>query len=151
MAAEIPKAGMVLEFGSASGRDADFLESLRVKVRRTDITQGFIDLQTRRGKKVEKLDILTGHYGGPYDGIFAMCVMLHVKPEATEVVLSKVADALKTGGVFLVSVREVADERATAWSRDEFSELLRKAHLEVIWDDRDFDGDQWIVFLAQKV
>jgi len=147
----LPEDGTVLEFGSASGRDADFIESLGLKVRRTDITQGFIDLQAKRGKIVDTLDILTGEYGGPYDGIFAMCVMLHVKAEATDAVLAKVAASLKRGGVFLVSVREVADERATAWSRDEFAERLQRAGLKVIWDERDFDGDQWIEFLAQKV
>lgn len=150
LVANVPSDGLILEFGSASGRDADFVESLGPKVRRTDITQGFIDLQTKRGKTVHHLDILTGDYGGPYDGIFAMCVMLHVKPEATDAVLTKIANALKPGGVFLVSVREVADERATAWSRDEFAERLENAGLKVIWDERDFDGDQWIEFLAQK-
>ena len=150
LVAEVPEDGVILEFGSASGRDADFVESLRRRVRRTDITPGFIEIQAKRGKDVESLDILTGEYGGPYDGIFAMCVMLHVRPEATDAVLVKVADALKPGGVFLVSVREVADDRATAWSRDAFAERLEGAGLAVIWDDRDNDGDQWIVFLARK-
>lgn len=150
LVAEVPEDGLILEFGSASGRDADFVESLGRRVRRTDITQGFIAIQATRGKTVESLDILTGDYGGPYDGIFAMCVMLHVRPEATDAVLAKIADALNPGGVFLVSVREVADERATAWSRDAFAGRLEAAGLAVIWDDRDNDGDQWIVFLARK-
>lgn len=150
LVAEVPRDGLILEFGSASGRDADFVESLHRKVRRTDITEGFIAIQAKRGRNVESLDILTGDYGGPYDGIFAMCVMLHVKPEATDAVLAKVADALKPDGVFLVSVREEADDRATAWSRDAFAERLEAAGLAVIWDDRDNDGDQWIVFLARK-
>ena len=150
LVAEVPPGGRILEFGSASGRDADFVEFLGRKVRRTDITPGFITIQAKRGRKVERLDILTGDYAGPYDGIFAMCVMLHVRPEATDAVLAKIADALDPGGVFLVSVREVGDERATAWSRDAFAERLEAAGLEVIWDDRDNDGDQWIVFLARK-
>ncbi len=151
LAKHVSIGGTILEFGSASGRDADFIESLGLSVRRTDITQGFINLQKKRGKKVDNLDILTGEYGGPYDGIFAMCVMLHVTPEATDAVLAKVAAALKPSGVFLVSVREEGDARATAWSRNEFVQRLERAGLTVIWDDRDFDGDQWIEFLAQKV
>jgi SAM-dependent methyltransferase len=150
MISNVPVDGLVLEIGSASGRDADFIESLGPKVRRTDITRGFIELQSKRGKQVDYLDILTSDYDGPYDAIFAMCVMLHVAPDATDTVLAKVADALKPNGVFLVSVREVGDAHSTAWSRDEFAQRLARANLEVIWDERDFDGDQWIEFLAKK-
>ncbi len=147
----VPRDGVILELGSATGRDADFVESLGPKVRRTDITRGFIDLQAKRGKQVDRLDLLTDDYGGPYDGVLAMCVLLHVAPEATDAVLVAIAEALKPAGVFLVSVREVGDERATAWSRDAFADRLERAGLHVVWDARDFDGDRWIEFLAQKI
>jgi SAM-dependent methyltransferase len=150
LVAKVPVDGLVLEIGSASGRDADFIESLGPRVRRTDVTRGFIELQAKRGKRVDYLDILTSDYGGPYDAVFAMCVMLHVAPDATDAVLAKIAAALRPRGVFLVSVREVGDEHATAWSRDEFAHRLATAGLDVIWDERDFDGDQWIELLAQK-
>lgn len=150
MIAKVPVDGLILEIGSASGRDADFVERRGHAVRRTDITRGFIELQANRGKHVDYLDILTSDYGGPYDAIFAMCVFLHVAPEATDAVLERIAAALKPRGVFLVSVREVGEGDVTAWSRDVFAARLTRAGLEVIWDERDFDGDQWIEFLAQR-
>jgi 2-polyprenyl-3-methyl-5-hydroxy-6-metoxy-1,4-benzoquinol methylase len=150
MIAKVPVDGTVLEIGSASGCDANFVERLGRRVRRTDITRGFIELQAKRGKLVDYLDILTSDYGGPYDAILAMCVMLHVAPEATDAVLANIAAALQPRGVFLVSVREVSEPGITAWSRDAFAARLAAAGLEVIWEERDFDGDQWIEFLAQK-
>src|SRR5687768_15027800 len=53
LVARVPADGLVLELGSGTGRDADFVESLGPRVRRTDVTRGFIDLQAKRGKQVE--------------------------------------------------------------------------------------------------
>lgn len=79
-----------------------------------------------------------------------MCVLLHVTREATDGVLEKIAAALTPGGALLASVREEADERATAWTRDEFAERLQRAGLSIMWEDHDDDGDKWLVFLARK-
>lgn len=147
-AARAPANGVVLELGSGTGRDADFVESLGVQVRRTDVTQGFIDLQRARGHVVERLDVLTDELGGPHDGVFAMCVMLHVAAEATDAVLRKAARASRPGGAFLVSVRAVGDAHATAWDRDELVARLDAVGFDVVWEARDFDGDLWLVFLA---
>ena len=150
LVARVPAGGRVLELGSGTGRDADFVESLGVQVRRTDVTQGFIDLQAARGHRVDRLDVLRDDLGGPYDGIFAMCVLLHVTAEATDLVLDKIAGALPPGGSVLVSVRAVGDAHVTAWDRDAFVARLDAAHLDVVWEAPDFDGDAWLVFLASK-
>jgi hypothetical protein len=119
-------------------------------VRRTDVTQGFIELQAERGSTVERLDVLRDDLGGPHAGVLAMCVLLHVTAEATPGVLQRIAAALDVGGHFLVSVRAEGDAEATAWSRDAFVTALDEAGLEVVWDDRDWDGDAWLVFLARR-
>lgn len=150
LAAVVPAGGVVLEIGSASGRDADYLGSLGVRVRRSDVTQAFIDLQAERGAQVERLDVLSDDLGGPHAGVLAMCVLLHVTAEATPGVLRRIAAALEPGGHFLVSVRAEGDAKATAWPRQAFAGMLREAALEVVWDDRDFDGDAWWVFLARR-
>src|SRR5215212_11677654 len=48
--AEAVPAGHALEIGSGPGWDADALEEAGLTVRRTDITQAFIDVQRVRGK-----------------------------------------------------------------------------------------------------
>lgn len=150
--------GTVLEIGSGPGRDADFLESLGVTVRRTDATQAFLDLQAQRGKHGELLDVRTDELGGPYDAVLAMCVLHHIERDLTDSVLGKIAGALRPDGGFLVSVREgtgetTGDYHRSLWSRAEFADRLAAAGLQVTWDthDRDSDGDPWSTFLARKV
>lgn len=43
--------GTVLEIGSGPGFDADYIETLGVRVDRTDVTRAFLDLQAARGKE----------------------------------------------------------------------------------------------------
>src|SRR6187455_3510440 len=67
--AEAVPAGHVLEIGSGPGWDADALEEAGLKVRRTDITQAFIDFQQSRGKQVDRLDAINDDLGGPHDAV----------------------------------------------------------------------------------
>ena len=90
MMRHVPAGGLEHEVGSGTGRDADFVESLGGKVRRTDATQAFLDLQAERGKKGERLNLLTDRLGGPYDAILAICVLIHVERAATDRVLRKI-------------------------------------------------------------
>ncbi|MCR6475755.1 class I SAM-dependent methyltransferase [Variovorax sp. ZS18.2.2] len=157
LAAAVQPGAAVLEVGSGTGRDADFLETLGLKVRRTDATRAFLELQMQRGKRAELLNILTDDFGGPCDAVLALCVLLHVERDLTDRVLHKVAGALRPGGAFLVSVRDetgaAGDRRnLTFWDRAGFAARLEAAGLRVDWDDRhtDEDGDTWLTFLAGK-
>jgi SAM-dependent methyltransferase len=149
--------GLVLEIGSGPGRDADFVESLGVAVRRTDPTRAFRDMQAARGKSVERLNLLHDPLGGPYDAILAMCVLIHIERGRTDRVLRKVRNALRPGGAFLVSVWEGTGESAgayhmTYWTRDALITRLEAVGLAVEWDSRrvDSDGDRCLTFLARR-
>lgn len=154
--------GTVLEVGSGPGWDADLVESLDVAVRRTDITEAFLEFQAQRGKRVEPLDLITDDLGGPYDAVMALCVLLHVDRALTDAVLQKVAAALRPGGAFLVSVREGDGElwelgelsgeyHVTLWDRVEFAARLAAAGLRVDWCKRNVhDEGPWLTFLARK-
>ena len=155
--ASVPPGGVVLEVGSGTGRDADYLESLGAAVRRTDAARSFAEIQAERGKRVALLDVVAQDLGGPYDAVLAMCVLMHVEPEQIDRVLGKVAGALRPGGGFLVSVREGHGESPgpaamAFWSRGEFAERLTAAGLTVVWDEQhvDCDGDAWLTFLARR-
>ena len=50
-------------------------------VRRTDITQAFIEVQRDRGKQVDRLDAINDDLGGPYDAVVALHVLQHVEPD----------------------------------------------------------------------
>ncbi|MEV6521704.1 methyltransferase domain-containing protein [Longispora sp. NPDC051575] len=154
--------GTVLEVGSGPGWDADFVESLGVAVRRTDATGAFRDIQTARGKQVGHLDLLADDLGGPYDAVLAMCVLIHIDRALTDLVLGKVAGALRPDGAFLVSVREGTGElwdsgeaagcHLVFWDRAGFAARLASAGFTVDWDDRHvYGGDEpWLTFLARR-
>jgi 2-polyprenyl-3-methyl-5-hydroxy-6-metoxy-1,4-benzoquinol methylase len=147
--------GSVLEVGSGTGRDADFIESHGARVRRTDATQAFLDLQAARGKQGELLDLLTDDLGGPYDAVLALAVLIHIPRQETRQVLDRIAAALRPGGAFLVSVREgegetTDDYHTVYWNRGHFAERLLASGLEVVWEAANVGrgGHHWLTFLA---
>jgi SAM-dependent methyltransferase len=157
LAAIVPPGGRALEIGSGPGRDADYLESLRVAVRRTDAARSFAEIQSERGKKVDIVDVVEHDLGAPYAAVAALCVLMHVGRDRIDGVLLKIAAALVPGGGFLVSVREGVGETPppaamTFWSRDDFAARLTTAGLKLEWDDLEVDsaGDAWLTFLARR-
>lgn len=101
----------VLEIGSGPGWDADALDEAGLRVRRTDITQAFIDFQAERDQHVDRLDVVADDLGGPYDGIVCLAVLQHVPKEQLPGVLARMSAALKAGGALLVAVRTGEGER----------------------------------------
>jgi 2-polyprenyl-3-methyl-5-hydroxy-6-metoxy-1,4-benzoquinol methylase len=154
----LPRGGLVLEIGSGTGRDADFIESLGAAVRRTDATQAFVDLMAQRGKKADLVNVMTDELGGgPYDGVLAMGVLIHVDREQVEPVLHKIHAALKPGGAFLVAMRkgegESNDEYHTVqWTGERFAALLVAVGLSVAWRTEWVgpNGNPWVTFLARR-
>jgi 2-polyprenyl-3-methyl-5-hydroxy-6-metoxy-1,4-benzoquinol methylase len=154
----LPMGGSVLEIGSGTGRDADFIESLGVLVRRTDVTRAFLDLMAERGKQADRLDVVTDELGGPYDGVLAMGVLIHVDRAQTDAVLRKIHAALKPGGAFLVAMRKGEGEtggnyHTVLWTADGFAARLAAAGLSLAWNAESLgrDGNEWVTFLARRV
>lgn len=150
-------SGQILEVGSGAGYDADFLESLGAKVRRTDATKRFLELQAARGKHGGLLDLITDDLGGPYDAVLALAVLIHVPRAQTDQVLAKIAGSLRPGGAFLVSMRngdgETSGEYHTVyWRRDDFAARIEAAGLVLIRDDFNLGrgSDEWNTFLAVR-
>lgn len=105
-------AGRVLEIGSGGGRDALALEARGISVRRTDVSQGFVDLLRGNGFEADLLDPLTDDLadprrpGAPYDGVWACACLIHVAREDLGAVLRRLAEATRAGGRLHASVRD---------------------------------------------
>lgn len=147
----------ILEIGSGPGRDADYLETLGVRVVRTDATRAFLELQAARGKHARLLNVITDTLGGPYDGVLAFCVLIHVGKDQVDQVLAKILASLRPGGAFLVSLRDgegetLGDYHTVYWRREEFVARLEATGFAVEWDElsTDCDGDDWLTFLARR-
>jgi 2-polyprenyl-3-methyl-5-hydroxy-6-metoxy-1,4-benzoquinol methylase len=154
----LPPGGSVLEIGSGPGRDADVVESLGAVVRRTDAAQAFVDLMAERGKQADLLNVITDDLGGPYDGVLAMAVLIHLGREHIDDVLRKIHAALRPGGALLVAMRKgdgetSGDYQTVYWSADRFAARLAAAGLSVEWnaDSIGPDGGEWVTFLAKRV
>ena len=161
--AEAVAAGHVLEIGSGPGWDADALEEAGLRVRRTDVTQAFIDLQLARGKHVEQLDAISDELGGPYDAVVALHVLQHVEPDDLPAVLTKIAAALRPKGRFLVSVPlgegagfEEGESGLPYYralrSEAEFVDALERAGLERGWSERSVRDEEsgWLCVMAVR-
>lgn len=160
--AETVPAGHALEIGSGPGWDADALEEAGMTVRRTDVTQAFIEFQRARGKEADRLDVINDDLGGPYDAVVTLHVLQHVEPDDLPAVLAKVAGALRPGGRFLVSVPL---GEGTGWevgktgnryyralrSEAEFIDALAQAGFQSEWTERPVRDEEsgWLCVLAQ--
>ncbi|WP_374999503.1 class I SAM-dependent methyltransferase [Aeromicrobium sp. CTD01-1L150] len=161
--AEAVPSGHALEVGSGPGWDADFLEEAGLTVRRTDLTEAFIELQRARGQEVGRLDVIHDDLGGPYDAVVTLHVLQHVEPHDLNAVLVKVAGALRPDGRFLVSVPlgagagwEVGGSGCryyrSLWSEAEFVTALAGAGLRSEWTQRSVpEGETgWLCVLARR-
>jgi hypothetical protein len=119
-AGALPPGGRVLEIGSAGGRDARALEDAGLSVRRTDVTEAFVELLRAEGHQADVLDPLTDDLddparpGTPYDGVWANASLLHVARADLPLVLRRLAAATVAGGLLRLTVKEGDGER---WSR----------------------------------
>ncbi len=106
LAGAVGPGGAVLEIGSGGGRDAVALEERGVRVRRTDVSSGFVERLREQGYAADVLDPLTDDLGGPYDGVWACACLLHVARTDLPAVLRRLAQATRVGGALAVSLKE---------------------------------------------
>ena len=106
LAGEVGAGGEVLEIGSGGGRDALALEERSVRVRRTDVSTGFVERLREQGHAADVLDPLSDDLGGPYDGVWACASLLHVARTDLPTVLRRLAAATRDDGVLVMSVKE---------------------------------------------
>jgi|HubBroStandDraft_4_1064222.scaffolds.fasta_scaffold127967_1 SAM-dependent methyltransferase len=154
----------ILEIGSASGRDADYIESRGYKVTRSDAAISFVELLRRQGHPDTRLlNAITDDLGGPYDMIFADAVLLHFTEAETATFLGKVRSSLKPTGIFSFRLKrgdgsEWTNEGLNAprffqyWQPDTLEELLRIKEFDVLsLEDKQstFNPYSWLQVIAR--
>ena len=109
LAAELGPGARVLEIGSGGGRDAAALEDLGLDVRRTDITPAFVALLREAGHEAYLVDPLTDDLStpdGPYDAVWANASLLHVARADLGVVLARLAEVTRPGGLLRIALKQ---------------------------------------------
>lgn len=105
-AALVGTGGTVLELGSGPGRDAERLESLGLRVLRSDATPAFVERLRALGHEVLDVDIRSDPLPAPLDGVFANAVLLHLHRDTLPSVLFRIGGALRPGGILATSLKE---------------------------------------------
>ncbi len=151
----------VLEIGSGPGWDADALEALGIEVDRTDASVAFCDFQRQRGKRCERLDLLSDPVGGPYDGAMMLCVLQHFERSQLAQALETLARALRTGAPLLLMYPEgegdrceqgaKGEYRVVLWNARAFDARLAAAGFAIAWDQSiEGRGGRWRRVLARQ-
>ncbi len=149
-ARRLPPGARVLEIGSGGGRDALALEAAGLSVRRTDITPAFVELLRSEGHAADLADPLHDDLsdperpGEPYDGVWANASLLHVGRSDLPVVLARLAEVTRPGGVLRLAVKEgdgetwsthgnvSAPRRFTYWREGPLTEALTGSGWDVV-------------------
>lgn len=141
-AARLGQGARVLEIGSGGGRDARLMEDLGLRVRRTDITPGFVTLLRAQGHACDLVDPLVDDLSSPdgaYDAVWANASLLHVERHHLSTVLARLASVTRPGGLLRISLKEgdgdgwsthgsVRQPRHfTYWRADALREVVRGA------------------------
>lgn len=153
---------VLLEFGTGTGRDALYLESCGLTVHRSDATESFLELLRADGHEARKLDIRTDPLGGPYDGVYANAVLLHLKRDDLPRVLVRARHAVGEGGLLAFTLKEGDGEgwsaakldlprHFTYWRAPEVLSVLAETGWTVLSLDR-VPGrlEPWLYVLAER-
>ncbi len=153
--------GHVLELGSGPGCDADYLESRGLRVERTDATTVLVQRLRARGHHARLLDARAHDYGGPFDGVWANAVLLHLSPEQLEQALLTAWHATRPGGVLAVTLKEGDGSRwstakldrprhFTYWRADAVADVLFRTGW-VVDTSEHYDGrlEPWLFALGR--
>ncbi|UJB17342.1 MULTISPECIES: class I SAM-dependent methyltransferase [Lysobacter] len=162
LAAAVPACGRVLDIGSGPGWEADFLETLGLQVRRTDVTESFLQFQIERGKSAYRFDVLSDEIADTYDGMLMLYVLQHFERGQLDGVLRKLARGLTANGALLLShflgegetwEGDAQDYRFVRWSSQALDECLAQAGFTVEWENFDESANEerpWRRVLARK-
>ncbi len=155
----------ILEFGSAFGRDANYMESLGYRVQRTDASRGFVDFLRKQGHDAQLLDAIHDPLPSGLEMIFASAVLLHFSRDETAAVISKVFGALNDGGRFAFSLKIGDGEQTTDaklgaprffcyWRAPDIEKVLKNAGFAEVnitmAEDHRSDKPYWLLINAIK-
>lgn len=161
--ADVPKDARILEFGSAFGRDAEYLAGLGYTVECTDATPAFVDLLQQKGFDARVLNAITDELPQGLDFVLANAVLLHFTRDEAVLVIKKVFDALNTNGRFAFTLLQSTkdntwDDRLGAprffcyWTEPHIRAVLESTGFGVV----EISGDKatanatWLQIVAKK-
>lgn len=161
--ADVPRDAHILEFGSAFGRDAAYLQDQGYQVACTDATPAFVDILQEKGFNANVLNVITDELPQEIEVVLANAVLLHFTRDETTVVCKKVYDALNPGGTFAFTLKQGEGEEwsedklgaprfFTYWTNEQIYGVLADVGFGdvSVWGDRTTAHSTWLQIIAKK-
>jgi 2-polyprenyl-3-methyl-5-hydroxy-6-metoxy-1,4-benzoquinol methylase len=154
----VSKDSEILEVGSATGRDADYMETEGYRVIRTDVVQGFIDYQSELNKEIFKFNVINDNLNRKFDLIIATAVFLHLDEKQFRKSLLNVKKHLNYNGLFAITLKKGSGEVFNSermdsdrffkyWEQEEFENILKEYQFDIKYSNIAED-DKWIQCIA---
>lgn len=159
----IPKGGVIIEMGSAFGRDADYMKSHGYKIVCTDVAEPALDKLLSKGYETHMYDVrdeVPEEWRRRFDGYFANAVLLHLTDDAFKLALEHAHDMLRHGGIAAFSLKigvgeEVSTKKMEApryfryYYKPEVEAIIRTLPFDIL--SLEYTGDEkWIVAVLRK-
>ena len=161
--AGVPKDARILAFGSAFGRDAEYLAGLGYAVECTDASTAFVELLQTKGFDAKVLNAITDELPLGLDYVLANAVLLHFTRVEAEHVIAKVYDALNTNGKFAFTLKQGEGEGWSEaklgaprffcyWTEPQIHEVLENTGFGAveISGDKATANSTWLHIIAKK-
>jgi predicted TPR repeat methyltransferase len=152
----LSRTSRMLEIGSGSGVDANYIEAKGFQIERTDAALALVLNLRRQGHQARELNIVTDNIEPGYDLIFSSAVLQHLSDTQMNLAVAKIHTALNAHGVMALSVARGYGERWTNrrlgspryfqyWQPHSLEVLLAKAGFTTVYKDDDQDWLRWTV------
>ena len=154
----------ILELGSGSGRDAIFMEKLGYKVIRSDGATGFVNHLRGQGFDALKIDALRDPIPLS-DMVFANAVMPHFNKNDAIIVMTKIFNSLRPGGILAINTKQGQGETwineklktrryVYYWQPAQLRTTVKKLGFKTLYYTKDLTGDlkthTWTHLILQR-
>lgn len=157
----IPTTAAILEVGSGTGRDADYIESFGYTVTRTDVVEGFLELQRTQGKTTQRFDVLSDDLEKQFDLVIAHAVFLHFTAEQFSAAVRNVRKHLKPDGYFALVMKQGAGEEYSThkmnsprffkyWEAAELKKQLESEGFSIVHFEAS-ETYKWLRYIVKKI
>ena len=158
---DVPKSASILEIGTATGRTAEYIESLGYMVERSDVVDAFIQEHKRQGREIKKIDILQMNTQKKYDLIIAEAVVLHLNDQEFQQALVQVHSSLSEKGIFLFTCKDGEGEIISShkmgapryfnfWTQQRMNQMVEEGGFETLSSGYFEKANKWLYFRTQK-
>lgn len=162
----LPSHALVLEVGSGSGRDADYIEAAGLRVIRTDVVAAFLEGLRAKGHEAAYLDAVRDDFPVHLDCVFANAVVCHFEKPQFSQFLMRSRLALKPGGILSFTTklgdryesttqqsRLAATRKFSRWPTNELIQFLNDHDFTVNWHSVSGgirSTSKWVNVIARK-